>query len=47
MLAGGAGQPCRGRTAVGLCNPKKKHEKMALNPINRENIRSSFRFSIV
>jgi len=35
-----------GGTAVGLCNPKKKHEKMALNPINRENIRSSFRFSI-
>jgi len=30
----------------GLCNHKKKHEKMALNPINHENIRSSSRISI-
>jgi len=40
MLAGWGG------AAVGLCNPKKKHEKIPLNPINRENIRSSFRFLI-
>jgi len=46
MVAGGAGSLVGGGTAVGLCNPKKKHEKMALNPINRENIRSSFRFLI-
>jgi len=46
MLAGWAGQLGRGGTAVGLCNPKKKHEKFPLNPINRENIRSSFRFLI-
>jgi len=30
----------------GLCNHKKKHDKMALIPINQENITSSFRFSI-
>jgi len=30
----------------GLCNQQKKHEKRALNLINRKNIRSSSRFLI-
>ena len=42
----GRGSLVGGGTAAGLCNLEKKHEKIPLNPINRENIRSGFRFLI-
>jgi len=31
---------------AGLCNHRKKHEKIPLNPINQKNITCSFRFLI-